>query len=233
MGFLERDIPRLIDSLLPFSDLEIASIFSHLSGSEDIAFDKYSDHQISTFLKIHRAIEENLNRKIPRHILNSEGIIRFPEAHFEYVRLGLGLYGISSSIKSQLQNAHSLYARIIHLKSIKSGQSVGYSRAAYASRDTVLGIINIGYADGYMRSLSRGKGRVYYKEKMVPIIGNICMDVAIIDLTDVENPGIGDQVELFGNNLPLEQVAEDAGTIPYEILTRLSSRIVRKHAFDY
>lgn len=233
MGFLKQDIPKLLDVLLAYPDLAIATIFSHLSGSEDEKLDAYSKQQISTFLQIHQKIVQSLDRQIPRHILNSEGIIRFPESHFEYVRLGLGLYGISSSIKFQLQKVHCLYARIIHIKCIKSGQSVGYSRAEYANRDTVLGIVNIGYADGYMRSLSQGKGKVYYSGKLVPIIGNICMDVTIIDLTNVENPRVGDRVELFGNNLPIEKVAQEAGTIPYEILTRLSSRIVRKHAVDY
>lgn len=233
LGFLESELPDLINTLIENPGLKIATVLSHLSGSEDPALDPYSRQQIEGFLHMHIILEQSLNVSLPRHILNSEGIIRFPNAHFEYVRLGLGMYGISSTIGSQLIKTHALYAQLIHIKSIKSGESIGYSRAEYIHRDSIIGVINIGYADGILRSLSKARGKVWYKNKLVPIVGNVCMDVTMIDLTDVNEPRLGDKVELFGLNHSIEDLAREAQTIPYEILTRLSSRIVRKYTVEY
>jgi alanine racemase len=233
LGFLESDIPALINMLLENSHLKIATIFSHLSGSEDCNLDGYTRHQIDKFIRLHKIIEQSLNIKLPRHILNSEGIVRFPDFHFEYVRLGLGMYGISSSMGPQLMKTHALYAQIIHIKNIKGGESIGYGRAEYLKRDTTIGVVNIGYADGIMRSLSSANGKFWYKNQLVPILGNVCMDLTMIDLTNIANPLVGDKVEIFGLNHSIEALAKEAGTIPYEILTRLSSRIVRKYTVDY
>lgn len=233
LGFMEKELPELINKLLDNPELKIATVLSHLSGSEDPTLDQYSLHQISRFLHMHKILEQSLHTILPRHILNSEGIVRFPKAQFEYVRLGLGMYGISNTIGSQLVKTHALFARIIHIKQLAVGESIGYSRAEYIQRDSVIGVINIGYADGVLRSLSRGRGKVWYKNKLVPIVGNVCMDVTMIDLTEADNPVIGDKVELFGLNHSIEEFAREAETIPYEILTRLSSRIVRKYTVDY
>jgi Alr-MurF fusion protein len=160
------------------------------------------------------------------HILNSAGIVRFPDAQMDMVRLGIGLYGVSASGEEGLRNVSTLKTTILQIKNIPAGESVGYSRKWKLTRDTRVGCIPIGYADGLDRHLSNGMGEVLVNGKRVHIIGNICMDITMIDLTDTDAQE-GDTVIIFGEDLPVEEMADKLGTIGYEIITSVSSRVKR------
>jgi alanine racemase len=164
--------------------------------------------------------------KIYRHLLNSAGIERFPEAQFDMVRLGIGLYGISTSDRNDLRSVSTLKSVITQIKTVKKGESVGYNRGSIEQYDRTIGIIPIGYADGIDRRLGNGNGRFYLNNIPVPVIGNICMDICFIDITGIQAEE-GDEVIIFGESFPVWHMAKAAGTIPYEILTGISGRVQR------
>ena len=163
------------------------------------------------------------------HLANSAAISRHPQLHYHMVRLGLGLYGISDDeqMQYQLQEVATLKSRIAQIKTIASGESVGYSRNFVATSPMKIGIINIGYADGYPRNLGNGIAHVLIHNQAAKIIGNICMDLCMIDLTNIESVQEGDVVMLFNKDLPIQQLAKWANTIPYEIMTGISQRVKR------
>ena len=170
-------------------------------------------------------IQSRFNYKIWRHILNSAGIERFPQYHFDLVRLGIGLHGISAT-NAQLQAVSSFKTYISSIRNVPEGQSIGYGRKSYTTRPSRIAVIPVGYADGLNRHLSNRVGNVFVKGKRVPIIGNICMDTCMIDITDTDAT-IGDEVEIFGKHIPVTELAEQLGTIPYEVLTSVSFRVKR------
>jgi alanine racemase len=209
--------------------LYVKSVFSHLACSEDPAMDDFTRMQIERFRQGSSDLKRLLHRDdIICHILNSSGITRFPEAQFDMVRLGIGLYGVSpeSEVQACLQHVSTLKTRISQIKDIPENDSVGYNRRWIAQRPSRIAIIPIGYADGLSRHLGYGRGKVSIAGKEVPIIGSICMDMCFVDVTGVDCSE-GDEVVLFGNPQQLQNMADAAETIPYEILTSVSPRVKR------
>ncbi len=202
------------------------SVFSHLAATDEPRHDKFSVRQINAFVKMSRRISDDLGYPVIRHILNSSGIERFPEAQFEMVRLGIGIYGFSPSNQKKLRNVHSLKSTILQIKVVRAKETVGYGRAGRTDKDTLIGVVPVGYADGLDRRLSRGAGKFLINDKFAPVIGNICMDMCMVDLTDIDAQE-GDEVVIFGDRYPMTEMAKQLGTIPYEILTGISYRVKR------
>ena len=224
-GFDEQDIPQLLEFFEAERSVYIRSIFSHLAGSDEAKHDEFTLEQIHLFERMTDCIQSQFNYKIWRHILNSAGIERFPQYHFDMVRLGIGLHGISAA-NAQLQAVSSFKTYISSIRDVPEGQSIGYGRKSYTTRPSRIAVIPVGYADGLNRHLSNRVGNVFVKGKRVPIIGNICMDTCMIDITDTDAT-IGDEVEIFGKHIPVTELAEQLGTIPYEVLTSVSFRVKR------
>lgn len=232
LGFVQEDLSDLCSLLsLHRNQILVETVFSHLSSSEDPAHDDFTHHQATTFKKYYDYITEKLGYKPAKHILNSSGIIRFPEYHFDYVRLGLGLYGIDGTgiFTEKLEKVHTLKATVVQVKSIQASDTVGYNRRGKILKDGKIAIINIGYADGLMRLAGNGRYHVRIRDVDFPIIGNICMDLTIVDIGNHNDIYIGDEVTIFGKDKPIEVLAEACQTIPYEILTRISGRIKRAY----
>ncbi|MEI8114386.1 MAG: bifunctional UDP-N-acetylmuramoyl-tripeptide:D-alanyl-D-alanine ligase/alanine racemase, partial [Bacteroidia bacterium] len=227
LGFdSEEKVERLAGKLISQEQMVIRSIFSHLAGSDEPVHDEFTLGQIRQFLKLSSLITEKLPYKIFRHVLNSAGIERFPEFQFEMVRLGIGLYGVSACGNQQVKSISRLKTCISQIQHIGAGETVGYGRKGMVSSDAEIAILPIGYADGFDRRLSNGVGKVYLNGQIVPIIGNICMDMCMIDVTGLQ-VAVGDEVELMGEHILVSTIAETIGTIPYEILTGISQRVKR------
>lgn len=173
-------------------------------------------------------LSQNSDIKPLYHILNSAGIVRFPDYQFDMVRLGIGLYGVEASgqEQDQLLPISTLKTTISQIKHIAKGETVGYSRKGVATRDTLLATIAIGYADGFDRRFGQGKGQVYINGQLAPVVGNVCMDMTMVDVTGIE-AAEGDEVIIFGKEIPITKLASAIGTIPYEILTNVSERVKR------
>lgn len=226
MGFVDSDLEELITYLKNNPQFHIRSIFSHLSGSDEEVHDDYTETQICRFKEWSHRIRTAFSYTIDRHILNTSGIERFPEAQFEMVRLGIGLYGVSATKQNMLLNVSSLKTTISQIKWVEKDQTVGYSRKGILNRRSRIGIIPIGYADGFNRKLSNGVGEVLVDGGLAPVVGNVCMDMCMIDLTDIEAKE-GDVVTIFGDNYSLNKIAHKLDTIAYEILTTVSRRVKR------
>ena len=224
-GFDEQDLPRLLEFFKTERSVYIRSMFSHLAGSDETVHDEFTLGQIHLFERMTERIQAQFNYKIWRHILNSAGIERFPQYHFDMVRLGIGLHGISAT-HANLQPVSSFKTYISSIREVPEGQSIGYGRKSYTTRPSRIAVIPVGYADGLNRHLSNRVGNVFVKGKRVPIIGNICMDTCMIDVTDT-NATVGDEVEIFGKHILVTELSEQLGTIPYEILTGISHRVKR------
>jgi alanine racemase len=206
----------------------VASVFSHLAGSDEATHNDYSRAQIKLFKDAAQQIEASLGYEVIKHTLNSPGIVRFPEASFDMVRLGIGLYGVEANqiAQNQLQPISRLTTTISQIKELKTGETVGYSRKGLAKQPTKTATIAIGYADGFSRAFSNGVGKVMVNGVKVPVIGNVCMDMCMIDITGVE-ANEGDEVVIFNEELSIIDLAQSIGTIPYEILTNISQRVKR------
>lgn len=230
LGFEERDIDKLIELLSQNPAIRIASIFSHLVGADESEHNDFSKSQIKCFKRMSDKIIQALPAgEAPlRHICNSAGIIRFPEAKFDMVRLGIGLYGVEATGTEQksLQTVGTLKTIISQIKYLKKGETIGYSRKGVLEKDSRIATIAIGYADGFDRGFSKGVGAVLVNGTKCPVIGNVCMDMTMIDVTEAKCEE-GDEVIIFGNNLPISELAVSIGTIPYEILTGVSERVKR------
>lgn len=226
MGFSTEDISDLINLIKEEECIQVKSVFSHLAASDEDIHKEFTIEQIECFKIIRSKFQEHFQYEIFYHILNSEGIIRFREAQFDMVRLGIGLYGVSSSVQDKLMPVSALKSRILQIKHVKEGETIGYNRKGIAHKDKVIGIIPIGYADGLNRGLSNGVGKFYINGKFAPVIGNICMDVCMIDITD-NHVKEGDEVIIFGKEIPIVNLANALNTIPYEILSNISSRVKR------
>ena len=188
--------------------------------------DNFSREQFSRFESMATKIANEFDHEVLLHILNSAGISRFPEAQFDMVRLGISLYGVKSdeSNHEHLQNVTRLRSVIAQVRSIKSGESVSYNRSFFAEKDMKIGIVSIGYADGLMRNLGNGRISLFVNGQETPVIGDICMDMCMIDITDIDAKE-GDDVIIFDGDHPVERIAEAADTISYEILSRISRRV--------
>ena len=222
----ERDMPQIIDRLKRQSAIVPRSVFSHFVGSDSPDFDDFSAHQFEIFDKASRQLQAAFSHKILRHICNSAGIERFPERHLDMVRLGLGLYGIDPIDNRRLHNVTTLRTTILEIRDVPKGDSIGYSRRSYVDRDSRIAAIPIGYADGLNRHLGNRACYCLVNGHKAPYIGNICMDVCMIDVTDIPCEE-GDTVEIFGDNLPVTVLSDTLDTIPYEVLTSVSTRVKR------
>ncbi|MFZ4521616.1 MAG: bifunctional UDP-N-acetylmuramoyl-tripeptide:D-alanyl-D-alanine ligase/alanine racemase [Bacteroidales bacterium] len=252
LGFVESELEPLLVALKQNPGLWVQSVFSHLAASEDPAEDDFTRSQIGRFKEMSSRITQDLDYPVLRHVLNSAGISRFPEAHFDMVRLGIGLYGVGSSAEEQalLRNVSTLKSVITQVKQIPAGETIGYNRRGKAEKQTVIAILPVGYADGLNRRLGNGHGKLYIHGKPVPIIGNVCMDLTMIDVTDFfpdkktvenrmeekDNQAIsvseGTEVVIFGDLHPVTEIARELGTIPYEVLTGISRRVKRIYYYE-
>jgi len=230
LGFLEHEIKQLIAIIVNEHTIYIKGIFSHLAAANDQKEDDFTISQINLFKTLYTQLQEAIGYQPIKHILNTSGIERFIDAQFDMVRLGIGLYGFS--YKEKVDVVSTLKTTISQIKKVKAGSSIGYGRCQYVNESTLIGVIPIGYADGFSRSLSNGKGKVWINGIIVPVIGRISMDMTMIDLSMVPTAKIGDSVEIFGKNIPIMDLSKQLNTIPYEVFTTISSRVVRSYVKD-
>ncbi len=229
LGIEENELDEVVKLLIEDSSLQVQTIFSHLAASEDVTLDDFTKEQIARFEKMSDKIKSSLKYSVKRHILNSAGIARFSNSQYEMVRLGLGLYGIDSSkkLEGNLKQVGTLKTTVSQIKHLKAGETVGYNRSGKTEHDTIIATVGIGYADGLSRRLSNGVGKMLVKGKLVSIIGKVCMDMTMLDVTAINGVEEGDEVIVFGEELPLQILAEWSGTIPYEVMTGISRRVKR------
>ena len=231
LGFLQADIPALAAMLVRQDVVDVRSVFSHLATADCLDMDHYTLEQLQLFSSICAELQQALPYTFLRHILNSAGIARFPEYQFDMVRLGIGLYGVDTLGIPQtrgLRTVSTLRTIIISIKEWPEGTAIGYSRRTVLSRPTSrIATIPVGYADGLDRHLGNRHGEVMVNGVRCPIVGNVCMDACMIDVTDAPATKVGDSVEIFGENLPVDEMAQRLDTIPYEILTSVSPRVKR------
>ncbi len=228
LGFDPIEVDELINQIKGRANICVKSVFSHLAASDSEVNDDFTRHQISLFRMISERISYEFEYPILRHIANTAAITRFPEARFDMVRLGIGLYGIAPLPEEQeyLENVSTLRSVISQIKHIATDDTIGYNRRYKARQETTIAIVPIGYADGLSRALSNGIGHLKVRGKFAPIVGSICMDMTMIDITGI-NAQEGDEVLIFGKELPITRLADEMGSIPYEILTGISQRVKR------
>ena len=235
LGFYKEDMPWLIDRLTHQKAVRVASVFSHLAGSDEPQFDDFTMEQIRYFDSCANQIVESQKSKdeshpVIKHICNSAGIERFSDYQFDMCRLGIGLYGFSF-VGAKLRNVCTLETTILSVKTVKAGETIGYGRHTKLNEDRMIAVIPIGYADGFDRRFSNYGGEVWVRGQRCPVVGNVCMDQAMIDVTGTDaRPG--DPVEVFGEHMPLEELADKLGTITYEILTSVSRRVQRIYFYE-
>ncbi|HRE33252.1 MAG TPA: alanine racemase, partial [Candidatus Berkiella sp.] len=228
LGLSAEDLTDAIDMIRSCPQLVVASVFSHLAGADEKQHDDYSREQADRFNQAYQKISSGLNQNPIRHLLNSPGILRLSDHQMDMVRLGIGLYGIdpTAEINDQLKSVVTLKSVISQVKHLKPGETVGYGRWGKANQAMTIATIAIGYADGFSRSFSKGVGKVWVGGQRAPVIGNVCMDMTMIDITGIEARE-GDEVIIFGEQLSVQEVAASIKTIPYEILTSTSERVKR------
>ncbi len=239
LGFLERELPEVISYLTRADqvtgaqeptnpDLVVATVFSHLVGADEARFNEFSQHQFELFQRGADQLDAGLGYRPLRHLLNSAGIVRFPDFKLDMVRLGIGLYGVESSRlePGRVRPVGTLKTTISQIKTVPAGESVGYSRRGVLTQEARIATLAIGYADGYDRRFGNGVGMVGVNGVLCPTVGNVCMDMTMIDVTGAQCDE-GDCVVIFGEELPISDLATRIGTIPYEILTGVSERVKR------
>lgn len=233
LGFEESEIEGLINLLHEFPQLEVASIYTHLAGADEEIHGEYTLHQLEQFTKMATDITRTLDYKPIIHALNSAGISRYPNHQFDMVRLGIGLYGVEVSgiYEGKLKPVSTLKTTISQIKYLSKGQTIGYSRKGIMEKDGKIATIAIGYADGFDRRFSNGIGYVMINGKQAKVIGNVCMDMTMVDVSDIEAKE-GDEVIIYGPEISLKDLSQRIGTIPYELLTNISSRVKRVYYLD-
>ena len=230
LGFYKEDIPWLVNKLSGQKVVRVQSVFSHLAGSDEPQFDAFTLDQIRYFDSCAEELKKGLSYPIMKHICNSAGIERFADYQFDMCRLGIGLYGFSF-VGAKLRNVCTLRTTILSVKTVKAGETIGYGRHTKLNEDRVIAVIPIGYADGFDRRFSNYGGEVWVRGKRCPVVGNVCMDQAMIDVTGTDaRPG--DIAEVFGDKMPLQELADKLGTITYEILTSVSRRVQRLYFYE-
>lgn len=228
LGFLEEETHAMIHILRSHPRIRVASVFSHLAASDDPAHDEFTRQQITRFEQWCHTLRQALGYNFIRHLANTSAISRFPEAHFEMVRPGVGLYGVSADapIQRVLQQVSTFRTVISQVKQVRKGQTVGYSRAATAPHDMTIAILPVGYADGLNRRLGEGRGHLLVGGRLVPLVGRISMDMCAVEVTGMQVRE-GDQAIIFGPERPVQQLANELQTIPYEVFTSVSQRVKR------
>lgn len=225
LGFGPEDIQDLLDMLKDQPWVRVGTVFTHLSASDDPKWDSFTHEQARRFNAMYQKIADGLGYAPPRHILSTSGILRFPEYQFEFVRMGIGLYGVGLPDHPELQAVHSLKARILHIQDIAPGESVSYSRSFITDIPRRIATVNLGYADGLPRVAGNVGGAFLLHGQQAPIVGRVCMDMTMIDITHIPETAIGDEVVIFDKVQSVEELARKCGTITYEIMTNLNPRI--------
>lgn len=233
LGFDEPEIDQLTGLLKQYPNIRVRSVFAHLAASEDKKHDEFTAEQIARFKRMSDKISAAFDYPVLRHVLNSSGIVRFPAAQFDMVRLGIGLYGIdpAEKVQKELQQVGTLKTVISQLRGIKSHETVGYGRRGKVSHDAKIATVAIGYADGLNRRLGNGKGYMLVNGQKAPIVGSVCMDMTMLDVTHIDCAE-GDEVIVFGKEIDIHDIADKVGTIPYEILTSISQRVKRVYFYE-
>ena len=227
LGFAVENVNEL-GVQLQQSSLKVMSVFSHLAASEDPTQDDFTLQQASRFTQATTALEEQLPYPFLKHISNSAAIVRHPQLQLDMVRLGIGLYGVEIETHLlDLQPVATFRSTIAQLKHLKAGDTVSYNRRGVVKEDSIIATVRIGYADGYSRRFGHGQGKMWGKGQMAPGIGTVCMDMTMIYVTAVPNVKEGDDVIIFGKELPVQQLASWIETIPYELMTTVSQRVKR------
>lgn len=224
-GLDPEDIPFLLEFFAVSRRVVLRSVFSHLAGSDEAVHDEFTLQQIRLFTEMTERIQAAFPYKILRHILNSAGIERFPQYSFDMVRLGIGLHGISAA-GAVLAPVSTFKTYIASVREVRAGETVGYGRKGVLSKDSRIAVVPVGYADGLNRHLSNGVGEMMVRGTRVPVVGNICMDTCMIDVTGTAAE-VGDEVEIFGKHIPVTEISNKLGTIPYEVLTGVAHRVKR------
>ena len=230
LGFEWQDMPALAERLKTQKAVQVKSVFSHLCVADEPQWDAFTHEQINLFSRCADYLKEQLNYPIMKHILNSAGMERFTEYQFDMCRLGIGLYGFSFA-GAKLRNVCTLKSTLLSVKTVKAGESIGYGRHTWLDEDRQIGVIPIGYADGFDRRFGNGGGEVLVRGKRCKVMGNVCMDLCMIDVTGTDAQP-GDEATIFGDNLPIEELADKLGTITYEILTSVSRRVKRVYFYE-
>ena len=228
LGFEEEELNELIIRIKNNKYIKVASVFSHLVAADEAAHDDFTREQIALFDKMSQQLTAHFNYPVLRHILNSAGVIRFPHAQFDMARLGIGLHGVAATANEQrqLQMVSTLKTTVSQIRQVKAGQTVGYSRRGVAKTDMTIATVGIGYADGLNRRLGNGVGKMLVMGKFAPIVGSICMDMAMIDVSGIPVKE-GTEVIVFGQDYTILEIAKQLDTIPYEVLTSISERVKR------
>ncbi len=229
LGFEASDAAPLAEFLRSNASVKVQSIFSHLAGSDAEQFDDFTRLQIQRYHYFYNTIVAQIHYQPIRHILNSGGIVRFIDHQMDMVRLGIGIYGIDSShiLQEKLQTVSTLKATISQIKHIATGETIGYNRSKKATRPMRSATISVGYADGLMRHAGNGNVSVLIRNQLAPIVGNVCMDMSMVDITHIPEAKEGDEVIIFGANKDINELAQQLNTIPYEIFTNISERVKR------
>ena len=231
LGFYQEDMPALIARLKEQKAVRVKSIFSHLAGSDEAQFDSFTHEQAQYFNACAIELQQALNYPIIKHICNTAGIERFPEYHWDMCRLGIGLYGMSFLPVSGTKNVCTLKTTILSIKTVPAGSTIGYGRHTTLTEERQIAVIPIGYADGFDRRFSNYGGEVLVRGKRCPVVGNVCMDQAMIDVTGTDAQP-GDYAIVFGDQLPIQELADKLQTIPYEVLTSISRRVQRTYFYE-
>ncbi|NDF97704.1 MAG: bifunctional UDP-N-acetylmuramoyl-tripeptide:D-alanyl-D-alanine ligase/alanine racemase [Chitinophagia bacterium] len=227
LGVATEQAERLSQLLMQTTSFTVQTVFSHLAASEDPLQDSFTRLQYDRFMQTAALLEKNLGYSLIKHIANSAAALRHPPLQLDMVRLGIGLYGVEMAPGLSLLPVATLRTAIAQLRTVEAGETISYNRRTTLTRPSVIGTVRLGYADGYPRALGNGAGKVLVNGQRVPIVGTICMDMFMIDVTDIKEVSVGDEVILFGASLSVQEVAGWAATIPYEILTGISTRVKR------
>ncbi len=228
LGLTAGDLPAVLERLKQYPNLRVQSVFSHLVASDASQHDAFTHAQAAEFIRLYEQVAQALGYRPLRHLVNSAGIARFPQYHFDMVRLGIGLYGVAGgSVADRLRPVHTLKASVSQVKTLPAGATVGYQRKGRLLRPSRIATISIGYADGLLRLAGNGRFSVLIRGRRAPTVGNICMDMAMVDVTDIPGVQEGDEVTIFGEQPTLQELAECLQTIPYEVLTNISERVKR------
>jgi len=226
LGFLPGEVDELVKEIRESGSLKIASVFSHLAAAEDPSLDEFTIKQAEIFKAAAMRIMELARYPFLLHLLNTAGIFRFPQYRFDMVRPGIGIYGIAGIKGTRLRQAGRFTTRILQVKKVPAGEPVGYGCTDVSDKERFIAILPVGYADGLSRNLSNGRGRFFIKNGYAPVVGNICMDTCMADVTGLDAKE-GDEAEIFGDHISIEDIAHITGTIPYEILTSIPHRVKR------